>query len=88
MASASSEHELTGHVFGEFHEAAHRLRAEARRLSDVRADLDRATRQRVWRGPASERFERSVDRRLHELDLQEATLDCLADQILAVRVAR
>jgi hypothetical protein len=88
MASATGQHELTTRVLGELDEAARRLRAEARRLADVRADLSRATRQRMWRGPASERFERSVDRRLHELDLQEATLDCLADRLQIVRVAQ
>jgi uncharacterized protein YukE len=71
----------TGHALGEIQEVARRLRAEARRLADVRADLARATRERVWRGPASERFERGVDRRLTELDLQAAALDCLADRL-------
>ena len=65
-------------------EAARRIRAEARRVADVRHDLDRATRERVWAGPASERFERSIDRRLRELTAQEDTLDFLADRLQAV----
>lgn len=67
-------------------EAARRVRAEARRVTDVRHDLDRATRQRVWAGPASERFERSVGRRLRELEFQAETLEFLADRLqLAAR---
>lgn len=67
-------------------EAARRVRAEARRVADVRHDLDRATRERVWAGPASERFERSVERRLRELATQAETLEFLADRLqLAAR---
>jgi uncharacterized protein YukE len=65
----------------ELYEAARRVRAEARRIADVQHDLDRATRERVWAGPASERFERSVGRRLRELATQEETLDFLADRL-------
>jgi hypothetical protein len=62
-------------------EAARRVRAEAGRVGDVRHDLDRAARERVWAGPASERFERSVGRRLRELAEQQETLDFLADRL-------
>jgi uncharacterized protein YukE len=73
----------------EMAEAARRVRAEARRVADVRHDLDRATRERVWSGPASERFERSVGRRLRELETQAETLDALADRLhLAARALR
>ena len=76
----------TGGEAAEVAEAARRVRAEARRVADVRHDLDRATRERVWAGPASERFERSVERRLRELATQAETLDFLADRLqLAAR---
>lgn len=71
----------TGGEAADVHEAARRIRAEARRVADVRHDLDRATRERVWAGPASERFERSVGRRLAELSAQEETLEFLADRL-------
>jgi uncharacterized protein YukE len=67
-------------------EAARRVRAEARRVADVRHDLDRATRDQVWRGPAAERFERSIERRRRELAAQVETLEFLADRLqLAAR---
>jgi uncharacterized protein YukE len=70
----------------ELAEAARRIRAQARRVADVRQDLDRATRGRVWAGPAAQRFERSVERRRRELETQAETLDFLADRLqLAAR---
>lgn len=67
-------------------EAARQVRAEARRVADVRHDLDRATRDQVWAGPAAERFERSIERRRRELATQVETLDFLADRLhLAAR---
>lgn len=65
----------------ELAEAARRVRAEARRVADVRHDLDRATRALVWAGPAAQRFERSIERRRRELATQAETLDFLADRL-------
>jgi len=70
----------------EMAQAARRIRAEARRVADLRHDLDRATRNLVWTGPTSQRFERSVERRRRELETQAETLDFLADRLqLAAR---
>lgn len=62
-------------------EAARRVRAEERRIADVGHDLRHAVHTRVWSGPASERFARSVGRRLRELDTQEAALRYLAGRL-------
>lgn len=62
-------------------EAARRVRAEARRVADVRHELDRATRDQVWAGPAAERFKRSIERRRRELATQAETLEFLADRL-------
>ncbi|MBB5867363.1 WXG100 family type VII secretion target [Allocatelliglobosispora scoriae] len=61
--------------------AAQRMRAEARRLHDIHADLRRTTRAMTWQGPAAERFERSVARREREIDEQRDLLDFLARRL-------
>lgn len=63
-------------------ESAKRLRAEARRVADVEHDLRTAVRGRTWSGPASERFERKVVRRLRELETQRDTLMFLAERLI------
>jgi uncharacterized protein YukE len=62
----------------EFGDAAARVRAEVRRLTDVHDDLRRAMRIRFWQGPASDRFEASIGRRERELAEQRDLLDLLA----------
>lgn len=63
-------------------ESAKRLRAEARRVADVEHDLRTAVHGRIWSGPASERFERKVTRRLRELQTQRDTLTFLAERLV------
>lgn len=65
----------------ELTEAAARLRTEARRVADVRARLSDAKRDRVWSGPASDRFAHSVDRRLRELDDQHELMQLTARRL-------
>lgn len=64
-----------------YHEAAERLRAEARRIADVHHDLHHAMLHRVWRGDAATRFAASIDRRLRELDDQRLLLLTVAGQL-------
>jgi uncharacterized protein YukE len=65
----------------EFERGAQRLRAEVRRLTDVHHDLRHALAHRVWQGPASERFERSVERREREIAEQRDLIDLLARRL-------
>ncbi len=65
----------------ELRDAAARLRTEGRRLADVRDELSQAKRHRVWRGPASDRFAHSIDRRLRELDDQQQLIHFLAARL-------
>ncbi|GIH08522.1 hypothetical protein Rhe02_65890 [Rhizocola hellebori] len=65
----------------EFERGAQRLRVEVRRLTDVHHDLRQALAHRVWQGPASERFERSVRRRESEIAEQRDLLDLLARRL-------
>jgi uncharacterized protein YukE len=65
----------------EFERGAQRLRVEVRRLTDVHHDLRHAVRHRVWQGPASERFERSVERREREIAEQRDLIDLLARRL-------
>jgi uncharacterized protein YukE len=65
----------------EFERGAQRLRVEVRRLTDVHHDLRQALAHRVWQGPASERFERSVQRREREIAEQRDLIDLLARRL-------
>jgi len=65
----------------QFERGAQRLRTEARRLTDVHHDLRQALAHRVWQGPASERFERSVERRQREITEQRDLIDLLARRL-------
>jgi uncharacterized protein YukE len=65
----------------ELESAATRLRTEAHRVADVRARLSAAKRDRIWSGPASERFAHSMDRRLRELDEQHELMQLIARRL-------
>jgi uncharacterized protein YukE len=65
----------------ELQDGAVRLRAEVRRLTDVRERLSQAKAHRTWAGPASIRFAHSIDRRLREIDEQRDLLDLLARRL-------
>ncbi len=65
----------------EFERSAQRVRVEVRRLTDVHHDLRHALRHRNWQGPASERFENSVQRRQREISQQCDLLDLLARRL-------
>ena len=65
----------------ELDQAAAAMRTEARRVADVRERLSAAKRDRIWSGPASERFAHSVDRRLRELDAQHELMQLLARRL-------
>ncbi len=77
-ARRAAEAQRAATAASQFEAAAARIRIEERRLHQVHTDLARSIRHRVWQGPASERFEASIERRLTEVTEQREYLHELA----------